>query len=297
MTRRESVTMIAVGVAAAIALVLSPRSRAAGEGASILNEEFLAKLRTRDEQFNKVQLIYLMRGTQTIKDYSWKFPDRDNVRPAQLPKEYKYIYRDDLIVRGDDITHIRKVIEPAAGEGGIQMMRYTKTANIGGLRTELALEDAESNQGFVSSGDERSAGYHSESHLRMVIEFALGFGFGRRMTNVETMETTETGFDVTGRIGFGRTRDFPCSLELDRDLVVRRAVVDVPNGRMEVTTKGSQSQDGFIFAKTGRMRNFDGDKAKDDYFIDYQESHFNLSDARYRELTTIEVPDEVEVVH
>jgi hypothetical protein len=161
---------------------------------------------------------------------------------------------------------------------------------------ELALEDANSNSGFVSIADKQGVGFHSESSLRSSVEFALGFGFGRRMSKIETVEAVGAGFHITGRIKLGPVYDFPCALELDHALVVRQASIDLPNNRMEVKTKGNRSQDGFAFAASGTIRNFSGDNLDDEYSIVYEKSRFNLSDDRYHELKKITVPNGVAVV-
>jgi hypothetical protein len=267
--------------------------------ASKLNAEFLARLQARDRHFDNVHLKYFMRGTLTIEDHSWKTMTRgrrDRARPAyQPPRTVKYLHRDSFTVWGDELTHSREVIEPPANDASVRMLRVSKSRVAGGLRTEVALEGPGSKEGLISQQRLEGPGQASESHWLREVKFALGFGFGERMTSIESIENIGDGFKVAGQITLASDRAFPCTLELDRDLIVRHAIIDAEYPRFEVTTKGTQPRGGFFFAESGSIARFADGKLKDRYFILFDDAEFQLDDQRLRELTTIDIPSGMDV--
>lgn len=95
---------------------------------------------------------------------------------------------------------------------------------------------------------------------RMAIEFALGFGFSRRLLALDSIEeAADGGLIAEGRIRMWVDDESVCRLEIDRDLVVRKAMIhsDIEGNQHDFETNavGTFVQSGLpVLAASGRFR-------------------------------------------
>ena len=272
-------------------------------------EDVVAILKAQDSQFDNVQLTYTMVGTNHLKDHSWK--EFGNVESAadSSPKAMDLDYRhlDRMTIRGAEVSFLRTLDPQLASE-----QNPTKTMawnNIGGVRTELVQYDPRfgSTPAKVEYSNHLGAVADGESEHRMCIEFAMGIGYGKRLKKIESVIADSDGFTLKGTIQLWNKDDSRCTLNIDRDYLVRKAVIDCNvNGNLthiEADNRGVKRIAGFAtpFAANGHYyRRWDGriidgqqkGTPKDSYQFDviFEGLRFGLTDAEYTQDTTIVVP-------
>ncbi len=272
--------------------------------------QFLALIKARDAQFDNAQLTYTMMGTNKEKDYSWMevpvpgqpVPER---APGPLVEDVAFRYVDQMTVRGAEITfHRLQNPDDISDKRPWTSMTWN---NLDGVRTELVRYDEAHSSDKAKVTYEKHKGLiaDGEAEHRMCIEFALGFGFAKRITEVQSLERTETGYALRGTIKLWNKDVSQCELELDEAYVVRSAVIDADvSGNLthiEVDTSGSIEKEGFVFANSGQYRRrWDGrivngervgtPRTQHEYEIRFEDARFGLTDEEYKALSSIEVP-------
>ncbi len=164
-----------------------------------------------------------------------KYPD-----PSTLPDAYDQPHRRlmQLIVRGPDITfkivgELEKRLNPDYGT--LPNKGFIST-NVGGTGRSYSPETkmmhlVGSNGGMLQT-------------RKHAFEWCLGHGFAKLMDRIETIELKDDRILVEGTGTAFQIRDCTFQLQIDRDLIVRHAVVSTPvraggSNDYRVTTKGA----------------------------------------------------------
>jgi hypothetical protein len=220
---------------------------------------------------------------------------------------FPYRFNGRLTVRGLGATFVSEVdptLKPPAGVGGF--VPYHKWSNVGGRYREYH-EDARYDDRTMSidwGGDPVVNAIHEQ---RMEVEFSLGFGFGKRIRSISSVERAGDRRVLKGLIRVWHDDVSIFRLVVDDDLIVRDALIDMDSfgflKRFESSTEGTVVEDGFAFARTGRFRaTLMGlrnppvklkdpfkPKVEDEFESDFRSAKFHLDDEEYELLTTMAV--------
>ncbi len=277
-------------LSAFLGLALGSLALAFGEEnpAASAHNEFLEKLQARDAKFDNVHLVFITRA-KLPGELRAPAPDAGEPQP-ETPHDARIVFRSEVTVRGVEWTSSGDVIErPEAAEGAAVIPQHTKLSVAGGKLTMLFVDEKAHPEGSASIQKLTPQLEDTAGQSMRMTSFAMGFGFGRHIRDIERLDADGAGHTLTATMDI--EPHSRCTLSLDSDLVVRHATIELADGRIDVTTKGTKLVDGFLFAETGRVRiSHEKLKIEEDYFVIFQEAQFNLTDERYRELATIEIP-------
>lgn len=264
------------------------------------NEAFLSVLKAHDATIDNIHLRYDRHG-EKVKAR----PVRLNASGSQRvlpPIRLKYYYNMEYILRGQDVTQVRAVdqVKTETAEGYPQTIPYHKWSNKGGLCQDLA-DDGYSTRSKILETQHNSAWSSVMLEQLLQVEFALGYGFGKRLVRIDTLTATPTGWTLTGPFKIWGNDTGTCTLDLDKDYVVRKAVIDTVSvsntlWKFEITTADSVRTDRFTFAKTGHFKqSFQGTRKGDqvigtpsireEFNVTFVDATFDLADETYEKLT------------
>jgi hypothetical protein len=266
---------------------------------------FLATLKARDATVDNVHLAYDRYGEEVKSGQVAGPPKSMNSLPTLPPKLMKYYYRMEVIRRGQDVTQVRTVDEARTevAKGYPVAGRYHKWSNKGGVCRELS-DTGHGNQGSKTLDVEHNPALSSVILEQLLqVEFALGYGFGKRLQGVSTLTASPTGWTLTGPFKIWGNDVGTCTIDLDKDLVVRKALVDTVSKssvlwRFEIETSGSVRTDRITFAHSGHFKQTylgrqgreqvpSEKRVQDDFRVTFVKGTFDLSDAVYESLTDL----------
>ena len=245
-------------------------------------EEFLSLLGAKDAQFDNVLFKFSTSGNHTIKP-SWKYPEptEDWWKAVIIP--YRYIVK--CIVRGPNATFIKELdptVKPPEGARW-SMGSFSKSSNKDNLIRDLSRINPGQITGILNISP-RGPGADGTSNYLRNIQFAFGFGFGKRIKTIERVEHTDAGTELEGTILIWNDDKSRFKLILDDNLIVRQATIDCnADGnltRFEIKTKGTIRKEGFVLAKTGTFKG-----RGEPYDVEFLDIQPNLSVKLYEELT------------
>ena len=280
-------------------------------------QELLEVLQIKDAQFENSNLQYTTWGDfeeEVIP--TWKFPElaQELGIKNEKPKRISFLYNEQLIVRGFDTTFIRK-LDPSIVEkedhSKTRLMPYQKWTNIGGVSREITEDFGSPQQDRIMDIYAGGLPVGIALEQRTEIEFAHGFGFGKRIKEIEniTQEEGKTILEGTIQIWWEDISHF--KLTLDDNFIVRNAIIesDVKGNmtRFEIETQGTVERKGFVFAESGHFKRIslgqykDGEeigksKIKKEFNLKFTDIKPNLSDEEYRILTQMEITPETYVM-
>lgn len=216
---------------------------------------FLDALQQRDRQFDNITLNIEKSWVETVNPRSllnssrrnaMRFgldPDKHALKvEGEIPEPYEQPHRVHyaITIRGPAVTleggeELEKIRHPMFSS---QPSRGLKWGNEGGLEKAFD-ENGEDSTLRIRHG----AGPDSALEFkRDCVEFACGYGFGRRLLGVEQCVERDGLKICLGRLRFGVSDEQECRLEVDRDWIVRRAEIVLRNpqdaSRITVTTDG-----------------------------------------------------------
>lgn len=225
--------------------------------------DLLKAMLARDARFDNVKLAYDVRGEHTTTPFpAWKFPElakqngRENEKPVTIPVHF----HETLVVRGRDVTFTRQDASPAATGGGADEARWRMTPaqkwrNINGVATEISRTGMTGRGHAIMEICSSGSPVTMVQHQVMAVEFAHGFGFGKRIRDIDSIVREGDLLRVEGTIHIWWEDDSRFSLLLDEDYLVRQARIesDVRGHRTvyDVTTEGTATASGFTLAAKG----------------------------------------------
>lgn len=268
--------------------------------------ELLTILRAKDDQVDNVRIQYAYFGVDTTKRANSALRQEtaeEMGEDAGKAHEFHFRYVETMIIRGPHATFIREAdptfSDDSQAETGESMVPYQKWSNTEGMSRAIAISDGVPSTMRIDIG-----GFPVDSAQEdaMGIEFAFGFGFGKRIKTIDRIQQDGSRLRVDGTIQIWWADESRFQLTLDEHYLVREAeiesVVEGNHTRFEVKTDGFVAIDHFEFAKTGSFkrinlgRKVDGElvatpKIADNVNIEFQEIESNLSDEAYHELVAM----------
>jgi len=230
-------------------------------------EQLLELLQARDAMLDNVELKYAESGVVIIPPYQpWRRGETTSPAAPAKPERCAYTDHVQLVVRGVDTTLIRTRDDKLTDEtaAGLKVLNpYQKTSNARRLFREMAKFDMKGRGSVVLDIDSRPAvPVDLIREAAMKAEFAHGLGFGKRIKQIEEISQKEGRIVANGTIGIWWEDISRFELELDEDLVVRRASIlsDVKGSitGFEVTTAGTVTHKAIKLARTGSFSRFGG---------------------------------------
>ena len=259
------------------------------------SQEFvLARLKARDSQFDRRTLVIERHWIEEVDPFTQQMAmefanlkggDR-NAPPRKdpLPPKHNQPHRitTHLTTRGDDITirlvrENEKILHPEFGRG----------ANIGLIWSRCGDE--------TIAVDKYTIHRRSNSLLPMYArsyQWSMGYGYGQRMTEVTGVKMDRDRTVVTGKMDLVAGLDTGCTLHLDDDWIVRKAVISIASAsggldQYVVVTKGKQVlKNAPLVAETGQYRRIARPVNKpfritDDYHVDFVSLTDKQTEAEY----------------
>lgn len=228
---------------------------------AITPEGLLKTLRVKDAPFDNVKLDYVTSGQVETKPFpAWKFPEIasqygwENEKPEIVP----FRYRENLIVRGRNVTYIRNLDPAAPPKGTRSMIPFQKWSYMDGVVRQIT-KTGDTGRGHAMLDIRASKAPVDVAHEHaMAVEFAHGFGFGKRIKQIDRIEQEGTRLKVEGSIQIWWEDQSRFRLVLDDHHLVREAHIESNvkgnHTAFEVKTEGTVKQGGFEFAKTGSFK-------------------------------------------
>jgi hypothetical protein len=265
-------------------------------------------LRAKDAQFDNAHLKYAVRSTVTQKPFpAWQYPGLASELGIKQdePRHIEVRCNEELIVRGPNATFIRTLVSrPEEGTSDLRLVPFQKWSNTEELAREITEDRHSPQQDRIMDIRSAAAPVNVAQEQRMAVEFALGFGFGKRIRTIDKIERRDDHIILEGTIQIWWEDESTFTLELDSDYLVRRAVIDADvHGnltRFEVSTSGVARNDGYLFAREGHFTRSSMGRIKDgkktgspqvvkDFMLEFGDIALDLSDEEYRSLTKMEI--------
>jgi hypothetical protein len=275
---------------------------------------FLFRLQSRDRRFDNVTLEAESSWVEKIdpqaivnkamfhisigpKDVTpLKYPDP---LPAPYDQAHRVLYK--LSVRGPEIT--------LEGNGELEDVKYPIFSYM--PMKKLKWTTAGGNQRVYAEMPDGSSSYIRDTAGglieldRMSMEFSLGFGYAKRMKQLNTYQVADDRqlVSCSGTIHIAMNDDSICELTIDKDYVVRHAKITTSAGRglsvIESDTKGLVKLDGFpavaadgTFKRQTFSKRENGERVitsvQDDKGYHFVRITGPLSDEQYEAITRIE---------
>ncbi len=256
-------------------------------------EDVLAVLRAKDSQFENVNLKYTV-----TKPYSFGGMDDEGVWSVSGTS----IYHEQMVMRGPDVTIVQN-LDPSLMDGPLSRFMVKSSKN--GLTKDFHIVGTRGNEGCLIIRPIDVA-VNAVQRQGMDREFALGFGFGKRIKEIHTVDEKDGKLIVTGSIQMWSRDESHFEAELDADYIVRSATVESVVGedktrktRFETHTSGTVIKGPVALPETGtfKMTRVSGDKEELRTILDveFRDVEFNLDDETYEQLTNIELPPGTQV--
>jgi len=255
---------------------------------------------------DNVELKYAESGVVIIPPYQpWRRGETTSPAAPAKPERCAYTDHVQLVVRGVDTTLIRTRDDKLTDEtaAGLKVLNpYQKTSNTRRLFREISKFDM-TGRGSTVLDISSSAAVPVDlvREVRMKAEFAHGLGFGKRIKQIEEVSRNEGRIVAKGTIGIWWEDISRFELELDEDLVVRRASIlsDVKGSitGFEVTTVETVTYKAMKLARKGTFGRFDGGitwldgrtegkrGSGNEVSISHEDLRTQLSDENYEALT------------
>lgn len=277
------------------------------------SDELLELMRAKDAQFDNVLLEYNRHGEYATKSFpAWKYPDiaDRNSWKNEKPEIIPYQFTEKAIIREPYATFTRKN-DPLELPSDLKssMSDFQKFSNTDGLTREYVMSGSSPNYMTILKGGNPID--QSQEYL-MGIQFAHGFGFGKRIKSIDEFERIENGWKMEGDFQVWRTDQSRYKIIVDEDFIVRKAeiIADVFGAltKFEIETEGLAESEGFDLAQTGLFRRSKGGLPENDslstsrqfrvdqeFRIRFLRSQPNLSDQVYDELADMSPPPNTQV--
>ncbi|MEQ8821297.1 MAG: hypothetical protein RLY93_13735 [Sumerlaeia bacterium] len=227
-------------------------------GTGWASEDFDAMLpviRARDAQLDNAVLRYTTRGiVRPEGDWKTGAPASDPIPVA---------FHERMIVRGDDTTFIRE-LEPSLfpdpekmAETPLYVLPYQKWSNTEGKMREIInpfpLASGKTDQMLLRIDPRRPQ--NAPDVQRWETELALGIGFAKRITAIDSITSSGDGWIVKGVCELWKGIETAFRAELDEDFLVRDALLTTRAEPLvtfiEVSTAGTVTKGQMVFAESG----------------------------------------------
>jgi hypothetical protein len=300
----------------ALALLLAGAAhslRADDDRPQLTPEAMLQALRDRDARIDNYSLQFTQRETRRIDEQAEfasdqfsraKFGLPREESPAEFPPPYDatLVRQCRLTARGDDFCVSTVWLTDQHGHAQIPAPAIV-CARAGDV--ERSLVPAGAVLHVRQCDPDETTLLQSQ---RMFYEFAAGFGYGRYLIEVTEVESTDDGWRVSGRMNLFHADRTICELELDEQLLVRKAhlyCIVGPEGAtreraFDITTSGTFDESGEravadqgTFAETEAVVVVNGqsrqvDRPGDVWEIDAGPIEYDLDDDTYSQYTAID---------
>ncbi len=275
--------------------------------ADLTAEDFSTILAARDAQLDNSEIVYRKSSqftTKPVPTWKYRWVDGDSGAGPDKPETISFTYREQLVGRGSEATLIRELVDQQHPEGGSgSMLQHQKWSNTKGLARELTESRHDDLRDRIIEIKPGGKPQDKSQRDQMETEFALGFGFGKRITEIQQLRYEDGLWHAVGtiRIWPGYDSQSTFDAKFDDQLVLREAVVQTvyggrPTVRFEITTQGSVQNGGLDFAETGRFQekryaslqeieDNDPSRVITDFTVAFESFRPQLTDARYKELT------------
>lgn len=284
----------------------------AAQATEITASQLLDILKAKDQVFDNAELDYTVRGTMVFKPLvDWQHPPPGGL-VTEKPETLDVIYHEQMAVRGSEVTYNRQLDESVKPtKAGRSVSGYEKHSNAKGQNRSFN-KVWESGKG--SSVLEIAPGGRPGNPLgdyRAKVEYSLGFGFGKRITSIDSFVPKGDGYVASGKITLWSTDKSTFEIELDKDFIVRQAHMETNLETSvityDITTSGVTGEPGFRVAKEGSYRksetpkNKDGKPAgdpspKDEKKITFDAVKLNLTDDQYAKATDMPLTPDTQVI-
>jgi len=214
-------------------------------------DTLLAVLRAKDAQFDNLAVSFERR--EKVKDF-----DTSEAAPPLAMIEREAISDCQLVIRGAETTytidfktdHLGKPLDGSTP-------RRSMTSNASGVQQNMTIV----NELRVFHDDTRPAGTSTVlGKQRMMDEFCLGVGYGKRIESVDQIEIKNGVTHVEATMRLFRDDTTKAQLKIDSDFLVREATLTAtnPDGgqtRFDISNEGlSDSPAGAAVASKGVLK-------------------------------------------
>lgn len=279
--------------------------------------DWFSSLVIRDEQFDNITIEAERSWIESIDAAAWVAEDEFNApqlpsagrlkNSKPLPPPYEQMHRVvyKMTVRGAELTieggsELEEIKHPEFTMQAAKNLKWTTAG--GGERVYDEGTSGESSTLHVNPAKNPMIELH-----RMRIEFAHGYGFAKRMQGIKTFRIDGNRVFCSGpiHISVAGDDDSQCELELDSDLVVRRAMITTIKGggisRIVVETSGTKhlettppvAERGHFVREISNSRT-GRDESGERRFLSENDDRFRflslvagLNDDQYADITTI----------
>ena len=277
--------------------------------------ELLAALQERDSRFDNCSLQLTRRETKHIDEEgefnslqfaTLKSGGSPATAPATFPEPYDatLVHNGQLTLRGDDFMLSTVWLTDSHGhpqppDAPILWGRSD------GVERSLDMDEDHRVMYIKQPPADQSTLLQWK---RMAYELSLGVGYNRWLQEISEMEQTDAGWSITGSMQLFGVDRTTCELELDDDLIVRKADIYCivgPDGatrerRFVISNSGVlEDSKGPLLAAEGSFQETtevavvggqsqEVNRPGDAWKIDAGPVEFDLSDERYSELTRID---------
>ena len=254
-------------------------------GADLLPQNpdtLLAMLRAKDAQFDNLAADFERRTK--VKDLD------GSVESPLATVEREAIADCYLVIRGEETTYTNVFRTDHVGKPlDTSTPRATKTSNAAGVQQNMTVI----NELRIFHDDTRPEGTSSVLRKqRMLDEFCLGVGYGTRIQTIDRIQIKDGDALVEATMRLFREDTTKALLEIDSDLLVRKATMTAtnPDGgqtRFEISNEGlSDSPEGATVAKRGVLKwtTLGTNRVVEDYSLSLTRIEHSLTPGTYKRM-------------
>ncbi|MCX5769274.1 MAG: hypothetical protein NTZ09_03225, partial [Candidatus Hydrogenedentes bacterium] len=199
-------------------------------------DSLLQTLRARDAQFDNINLHFVRTYKKVVDNSLPTFALRPGSPPYKRVEVDVTSY-DQLVVRRDEATLLQALDpntnkNPALADVQTLISDTVKQSNAKGIqRMYSGLTGPTSLQGNTNLMEINPRHIIDTVHEdKMQCEFAHGWGFGKRITNITSVTRTNTGWEVRATMKLWQQDKTTATLTIDDDYIVRKALIDARVG-------------------------------------------------------------------
>jgi hypothetical protein len=273
--------------------------------------EMLAELRARDPELDNYSLSFKRLEIRRIDERvefqkqqfnRIRFGGEAEQAPASFPDPYDAVLMMDITMAVRDRGLVFRHVWLTDHHGHPQIPRHGIWVDEADVYRELHESLSETTLTIRPLSPAQRAGNQEQ---RMYYELALGVGYGRRIREIESLEQSDTGWQLTGTIQLWSEDETTFQIETDEDLFVRKAHLHAnvhgnettfdftssgairTDGQRPIAEKGTVKRVHVAYTPAGGERRDDG-SIQYQYEVEVAEIEFDLTDERYAELSAID---------
>jgi len=276
-------------------------------------DSLLQTLRARDAQFDNINLHFVRTYKKVVDNSLPTFALRPGSPPYKRVEVDVTSY-DQLVVRRDEATLLQALDpntnkNPALADVQTLISDTVKQSNAKGIqRMYWGLTGPTSLHENTNLMEINSRHIIDTIHEdQMQCEFAHGYGFGKRITNITSVTRTNTGWEVRANMKLWQQDITTATLTIDDDYIVRKALIDARVGSgqniISCQTEGTQEFGKILLPARGSFEHKTSAVINDnpEAFAEYPTVaafqvqptglETNLTDSQYEELIDFHLPD------